>query len=114
MVVYSNDMIHKKKCIARNTPETSRSPNSFTHKMLIDLTVRRNANGSRKRLARAKRYVAIVREERDTCANRIKIDAVDIAIIAAGNKTYALSIFLIFFICYLVLKNGLINIQINS
>ena len=71
-------------------------------------------NGNMIKLANTSLYVAIASEDSDACENRINMDAVEIAKIATGAKTYSFPGILIFFICKQPQNKGLINIQIKK
>jgi len=69
-------------------------------------------NGKRNRLANRSRYAAITVDGIVRCANRMKIAAVEIAIIEIGNNKTFLRSFLIFLIYQFTAFTSLINIQL--
>ena len=77
--VYSREEIQHAKCIAKKIPERKPSANSCRVRAFKSERWYFHVNGAKAMLAKNNRKAAIVKEGASSCANLIKIDAVETA-----------------------------------
>lgn len=83
-VVYSSEVIHAAKWIARKMPDTTPNTISLRVKRLISARYCVNAMGAINKVAIVNRSAAITNEGASVCARRIKIEAVEMARMATN------------------------------
>lgn len=76
-LVYSSEVIQAAKCTDRKNPDNKRRTRVFEEIFLISLRYLNRTGGKINNVAKANRKKAMVREGASSCANLMKIDAVE-------------------------------------
>jgi hypothetical protein len=84
-VVYSRDVIQVAKCRAKKAPESKAYFHSLNWRVKISSRCRRSTKGAKNKTAKPSRKAATVKEEAYSCAKRMRIDAVETAMIPTGK-----------------------------